>query len=99
MSVYIINNMNIHDHDEYKAYLRAFMPVFQQYGGKVLAAQNRPVPVEGAWPYERTVLLSFPSRALAEQWAASDQYQGMALHRRAGTTSNVVYLDGLPDIA
>lgn len=99
MSVYIINNMNIHDHDEYKAYLRAFMPVFQNYGGKVLAAQNQPAPVEGEWPYERTILLSFPSRALAEQWAASPEYQQIAKHRRAGTTSNVVYLDGLPGAA
>lgn len=97
MSVYIINNMNIHDRDEYKAYLRAFMPVFQKYGGKVLAAQDQPVPVEGEWPYGRTILLSFPSRALAEQWAASAEYQQIAAHRRAGTTSNVLYLDGLPD--
>jgi len=70
--------------------------VFQKYGGKVLAAQNQPVPVEGVWPFERTVLLSFPSRALAEQWAASDEYQHIAQHRRAGTSSNVVYLDALP---
>lgn len=97
MSVYIINNMNIHDRDEYKAYLRGFMPVFQKYGGKVLAAQDMPIPVEGAWPYQRTILLSFPSRELAEQWAGSAEYQAIARHRHAGTSSNVVFLDGLPE--
>lgn len=96
MSVYVINNMTIHDRDAYRAYLRDFMPVFEQYGGKVLAAQDSPVALEGEWPYGRTILLSFPSRALAEQWAASAEYQRIAVHRRAGTVSNVVFLDGLP---
>lgn len=96
MTVYIINNMNVHDRDEYKAYLRAFMPLFEQYGGTVLATQNDPVPAEGEWPYQRTILLSFPSRKLAELWTTSPEYQRIAAHRRAGTSSNVLYLDGLP---
>ena len=94
MTVYIINNMDVHNQDEYKAYLRGFMPVFQQYGGTVLAAQDNPVPVEGEWPYQRTILLSFPTRELAELWAASPDYARIAVHRRAGTDSNVVFLDG-----
>ncbi len=95
MPVYIINNMSIHDLDAYKTYARAFMPTLEPFGGKVLAAQNAPVPTEGQWPYDRTVLLEFPSRELARQWAESPQYQAIAVHRKAGTSSNVVVLDGL----
>ena len=95
MPVYIINNMNVRDRDEYKAYLRGFMPVFEQYGGTVLAAQDNPVPAEGEWPYHRTILLSFPSRQLAELWSNSPEYKRIAAHRHAGTTSNVLFLDGL----
>jgi uncharacterized protein (DUF1330 family) len=95
MTVYVINNMTIHNMDEYKIYVRAFMPVFEKYGGKVLAAQNKPVPIEGVWPYDRTVLLAFPTRGAAESWAQSAEYREIAKHRKAGTASNVVILDAL----
>ena len=94
MTVYVINNMTIHDRAEYDAYLRAFMPVFRKYEGKVLAAQDRPQPIEGSWPYERTILLSFPSREALDRWSQSPEYQEIAKHRLAGTVSNVVVLEG-----
>ena len=94
MTVYVINNMTIHDRAEYDAYLRAFMPVFRKYEGRVLAAQDRPQPIEGSWPYERTILLSFPSREALDRWSQSPEYQEIAKHRLAGTVSNVVVLEG-----
>ena len=96
MTVYIINNMTIHNREQYKTYARAFMPVFEKYGCTVLAAQDAPAPLGGSWPYDRTVLLSFPSRDAAERWSRSPEYQEIAKHRKAGTKSNVVLLDGLP---
>ena len=51
--------------------------------------------IEGQWPFDRTVLLRFPSRADAFAWSNSPQYQAIAKHRIAGTRSNVVMLDGL----
>ena len=96
MTIYIISNMTIHDRDEYETYVRGFMPVFQKYGGTVLAVQDDPVPLEGSWPYHRTVLLSFPTREAAQRWSESPEYQAIVKHRRNGTVSNVVVLDGLP---
>jgi uncharacterized protein (DUF1330 family) len=96
MAVYIINNMTIHDRAEYDTYVRGFMDVFAKYNGQVLAVQDTPKPTEGTWPYDRTVLLSFPTRDDATKWATSPEYRAIAKHRRAGTTSNVVILDGLP---
>jgi uncharacterized protein (DUF1330 family) len=95
MTVYIINNMTIHDPDAYRTYLRGFRPIFEKYGGSVLAAQDAPAPLEGTWPYERTVLLSFPSRRAFAEWVGSAEYQTIAAYRRAGTTSNVIVLDGI----
>ena len=74
MPVYIINNMTIHDSAEYKAYSKAFMPVFSHHGGKLLAVQDAPIAVEGEWPFDRTVLLEFPNRDAAERWANSPEY-------------------------
>jgi uncharacterized protein (DUF1330 family) len=95
MTVYVINNMTIHDMNEYKSYVRAFMPVFEKYGGQVLAAQNKPVPAEGEWPYDRTVLLSMPAREAVERWYQSAEYHEIAKHRWAGTKSNVLFLEAL----
>ena len=94
MTVYILNNMAIHDRGQYQAYLRAFMPVFQKYEGSILAVQDAPRPLEGEWPYDRTVLLSFPSREAFDRWRQSAEYQEIAQHRLAGTVSKVVVLDG-----
>lgn len=96
MSVYIINNMTIHDRAEYDTYLRAFMGVFRKFDGEVLAAVDAPSPVEGEWPYDRTILLRFPSREAALRWSESAEYREIARHRWNGTKSNVVMLDGLP---
>jgi len=96
MAVYIVNNMTIHDRAAYDTYLRAFMGVFRKFDGEVLAAVDQPDAVEGEWPYDRTILLRFPSREDARRWTDSPEYQEIARHRRAGTKSNVVFLDGLP---
>lgn len=95
MSVYVINNMTIHDRAEYDEYLRLFMGVFRQFDGEVIAAQDAPVPSEGEWPYDRTIVLRFPSRESFERWAQSAEYRAIVQHRLKGTKSNVVVLDGL----
>ncbi len=96
MAVYIINNMTIHDRAAYDAYLRAFMAVFRKFEGEVLAAVDAPTPVEGTWPYDRTILLRFPTREEALRWSESPEYRAIAADRHRGTTSNVVILDGFP---
>ena len=94
MPVYIINNMTIHDRAEYDRYLRAFMGVFRKYQGEILAAVDAPAPIEGEWPYDRTILLRFPSREEALRWSESPEYREIARHRESGTRSNVVMLEG-----
>ena len=95
MPVYIINNMSIHDLGESKTYAKVFVRTIQPFGGKGLPAQNSPTPIEGRWPFDRTGLLEFPTRELAEQSANSAEYQANAVHRKAGTTSNMVVLEGM----
>jgi uncharacterized protein (DUF1330 family) len=99
MPVYIINNMTIQDRAEYETYLGAFMGVFRQFDGQVLAVQNAPAAFEGEWPFDRTVILSFPDREQLLRWYESPEYQAIVGHRFKGTTSNVVILDGLPPSA
>jgi uncharacterized protein (DUF1330 family) len=95
MSVYIVNNMTIHDRAEYDTYVRGFMDVFRKFDGEILAVADAPPAVEGEWPYDRTVILRFPSRESSQRWAESPEYREIAKHRWNGTRSNVVVLDGL----
>jgi len=93
VAVYIINNMTIHDREEYHRYVRGFLPIFRKYQGEILAITDKPEPVEGEWPYDRTVLIRFPSREEARRWFESAEYREIAQHRWNGTKSNVVFLD------
>jgi uncharacterized protein (DUF1330 family) len=92
VTVYIINNLIIHDRDEYKRYERAFLPTFLPYGGEVLAVQDDPQPREGTWPYSRTVLLRLPSEERARAWIESPEYQAIVGLRWNSTQSNVMML-------
>jgi len=97
MPVYVINNMTITDRAEYDIYVGKFMAVFRRFDGEVLAVQDEPVALEGAWPHHRTILLKFPSRESFRQWVESPAYREIVPHRRKGTVSNVVALEGLPE--
>ena len=93
MAVYILNNMTIHDRAGYDTYLRAFMGVFRKFNGEILAVADAPTPVEGEWPYDRTILLRFPSLEDAHRWSESAEYREVAERRWRSTKSNVVFLE------
>jgi uncharacterized protein (DUF1330 family) len=50
VTVYIVARITIHDRERCDRYAAAFMPVLIQYGGRLLAADEAPVPLEGPWP-------------------------------------------------
>ena len=52
MSAYMIAQIEIDDPEEYQNYLAGFMPIFQRYGGELLAtSKNETIIVEGEWAY------------------------------------------------
>ncbi len=89
---YVINNMTVHDKARYKLYLSEFMATFQPFGGQVLAAQNAPKPVEGTWPYDRTILLALPSRDAFNPWVNSEAYKGRPIASRMQRLSMLRHL-------
>jgi len=93
MSVYVVNNLLIHDRAAYGEYLSGFMEAFRGCGGEILAVQDSPKAYEGEWPYDRTVLLRFPDRDAITRWVGSPAYQAIIGHRQRGAKSNIVILD------
>ena len=60
MSVYAIAQLTITDRAIYDHYQARFMGVMKRYQGRVLAADENPLVIEGEWDMEKVVLLSFP---------------------------------------
>ena len=51
---------------------------------------------EGEWPHPRLVVIEFPSRAAAEDWYKSPDYQKVIPLRLGSTVGNLVIVDGPP---
>jgi uncharacterized protein (DUF1330 family) len=94
MTVYFIALVDIADRQEFSVYEQGFMEVFSRYGGRVLAVDDNPAVLEGAWPHTRTVLMSFPSAEELERWYRSDEYQSIAQHRYDASSADIAVIKG-----
>ena len=95
MTVYAIVQLKIHDRSTYDRYMSRFMPVFEKFSGKVLAADDAPKVLEGTWDANRVVLMSFPDKKSFFAWAGSPEYQEIAKDRIAAAQSTVLLAEGL----
>ena len=96
MTCYVMARVAIHDREPYGRYAAAFMPVLQQYRGRLLISQEKPEPLEGEWDGRKLVLLAFDSREAALAWASSPEYRKIAVDRDAGADVIAVLAEGLP---
>jgi uncharacterized protein (DUF1330 family) len=93
--VYAIAQLTISDRTAYNRYQARFMGVMSKYKGRVLAADEHPQVVEGAWDREKVVLLSFPDEAAFREWAESPEYREIAKDRKAGADAVVLLVKGI----
>ena len=95
MTVYFVALVDIADRQEFGVYEQGFMDVFSQYGGRILAVDDSPTVLEGAWPHTRTVLMSFPSAEELERWYHSPEYQTISQHRHKASRADIAVIKGL----
>jgi uncharacterized protein (DUF1330 family) len=50
--------------------------------------------LEGEWPHPRLVIIEFPSRADAESWYRSAEYQNVMFLRLKSSVGNVIIVEG-----
>ncbi len=67
-SVVAISHENLRDQQKFEPYRKRVMPTLGPFEGKCLVRGGRFTVIEGAWAFERTVVVEFPSRAKAEAW-------------------------------
>lgn len=94
MPVFVIAQLSFTDRQAYDRYQSRFMDTFRGSGGRLLAADESPVLLEGKWPHQKVVLLSFPDEATCRRWQDSDAYQAIAVDRRAGAIGPVLLVKG-----
>ena len=93
-AAYIVAQLRIHDRARYDRYVAGFAATLDGYQGQVLAADDEPEAVEGAWEHDRLVLLRFPDRDTAVRWSESAAYRRIATDRHAGAVTTSVLVRG-----
>ena len=94
MTVYAIAQFEIHDHETYDRYVARFADVFYKFKGTLLVSDEQPKVLEGEWPKDKLVVMSFPSEAAFMDWAGSPEYREIAKDRIAGANGVVLLAQG-----
>jgi uncharacterized protein (DUF1330 family) len=91
---YVVGEVNVTDPEGYKAYAAATSPIVAKFGGTYIARGGRSVPVEGAPPAGRIVLIQFPSLAAAQAFEGSAEYLKVAPIRQHASTGRFFIVEG-----
>lgn len=65
-------------------------------GAKIVAVDQKPEVIEGAWHGSQTVVLEFESVDAAKEWYYSDAYQAAVKVRQGAAECNGVIVSGFP---
>ena len=95
--VHFIAHFTVTDPERYRVYEKGFFPILKAHGGEFITFDDSPTVLEGEWGEGRTVILRFESEEALMTWWNSPEYQELATHRHAGTTSySVLVVHPLP---
>jgi uncharacterized protein (DUF1330 family) len=95
MGVYVIAQISITGAAAYNRYQAAFMDVFRQFKGTLLAADANPQIIEGDWAREKVILMSFPDENAFREWAFSPEYREITRDRHEGSEGVVLLVKGI----
>jgi uncharacterized protein (DUF1330 family) len=95
MTVYTIAQLKFTDIASYRRYQKAFPSVFARFNAKLLAADETPVVLEGDWPHDKIVVMSFPDEDEARRFSEDPEYQAIAADRKAGADAVVLMVKGM----
>ena len=95
MPAYIIVEIDIHDHEAYEGYKKLTLGTLKNYNGKFIVRGGQTEALEGNWNPERIVVLEFPSRELAKQWWASEEYAPAKAIRQGASSTKMLLVEGI----
>jgi uncharacterized protein (DUF1330 family) len=95
MTVYLIAQLNFKRRELYDRYQSRFAGVFKKFKGKLIAADEHPVVLEGHWGCDKVVIMEFPDDAAAHEFLLSTEYREINVDRKAGADAIVLTVRGL----
>jgi uncharacterized protein (DUF1330 family) len=95
MKAYVIAAETMKDEAVFATYRKEVPATIAAFGGKLVVRGGQLTTLEGEWPHPRLVIIEFPSRAAAEGWYRSPEYQKIMPLRLNSTVGNLIIVDGL----
>jgi uncharacterized protein (DUF1330 family) len=96
MKAYAIFGETIQDQATFDEYRKHVLPTLVQYKGQFVVRGGSFTVLEGDWPHQRFVIIEFPSRADAEGWYHSPEYQRIVGLRLKSSKGSAIIIDGAP---
>jgi len=94
MKAYVIAAETTKDEAVFATYRKEVPATVAAFGGKFVVRGGQLTTLEGEWPHPRLVIIEFPSRAAAEGWYRSPEYQKIMPLRLNSTVGNLIIVDG-----
>jgi len=95
MTSYFIIQINVTNSENYKEYIEKVTPIVKKFGGEYIIRGGRSENVEGIWPFQRTVVLKFPTYDMVKKWHNSDEYKPIRKIREDNSECNAIIIEGL----
>lgn len=94
MPAYLIVDIAIHDRLAMREYEDNALPLFGKAGGRPIAFDESPTPIEGLWN-NRLVIFEFPDKESIARLMASPEYAPWRAHRLASSDGRSVAVEGI----
>ena len=94
MPAYVIVEVEIHDPETYKEYMKLTPAAIAAYDGKFIVRGGKTESLEGNWNPQRIVVLEFPSVERAKEWWASPEYTPAKEIRQRTAHTKMLVVEG-----
>jgi uncharacterized protein (DUF1330 family) len=94
MKAYVVVQERIEDEETFADYRKAVVATLAAYDGRFLVRGGALSVLEGEWTHPRLIIIEFPSRAAAEGWYRSPEYQKLLPLRLRSSVGNLIIVDG-----
>ena len=94
MKAYVIATETVNDEAMFARYREEVPKTVAPFGGKFVVRGGNITVLEGEWKHPRLVIIEFPSRAAADDWYKSADYQKVIALRLDSTVGNLIIVDG-----
>ncbi len=95
MAGYVIVQINVNHTETYDAYRKQVLPTIEAHDGEFLVRGGEYTVEEGAWSWQRVVVIRFPSVEKAREWYNSDAYVPLREMRQSASEGNLIIIEGV----